>query len=132
MPYGLLYIVEEDGKSLLYSPYRFQEPKAKVAFGSLLNKGIIKGVHRDGVENSEAAMSRRLIGQCMLEANLISEGQVEQILRHQKTFGDRVLFGKLTISMGFVSEDEFAPFIASYFDVPYVNLEKDFNSNTTN
>jgi type IV pilus assembly protein PilB len=67
-------------------------------------------------------MSRRLIGQCMLEASLIDNNQLEEALRVQRTAGERVLLGRIVLDKGFVKEEDFAPFIASYFDVPYVNL----------
>ena len=69
-------------------------------------------------------MSRRLIGQCMLEAKLINNNQLEEALRIQRVAGERVLLGKVALDRGFVKEDDFAPFIASYFDVPYVNLRE--------
>ena len=69
-------------------------------------------------------MSRRLIGQCMLESNLINQQQLENALQRQKSASERVPLARLTVDMGFVTEEAFAPFIASYFDVPYVNLKE--------
>lgn len=60
----------------------------------------------------------------MLEAKLINEGQLKMALERQRSAKERVLLGKLTVDMGLVSEEDFAPFIASYFDVPYINLRE--------
>ena len=66
---------------------------------------------------------KKLIGQSMIEARLISESQLADLLEYQNKSRDRALLGKLSIELGLVTDDEFAPFIASYFDVPYVNLK---------
>ena len=67
-------------------------------------------------------MSRKLIGQSMLEAKLINQNQLDQLLAHQKKAVERIPLGKLTIELGILKEEEFVPFLASYFDVPYLDL----------
>lgn len=69
-------------------------------------------------------MCRKLIGQSMIEARLISKEQLNWLLQRQKAAGERVLFGRLTVEFDIVTETELASFLASYFGVPYVDLEK--------
>ncbi len=64
------------------------------------------------------------IGQSMIEANLINQGQLDELLEYQRRSSERVPLGRLTVDLGLVKEEEFGPFIASYFNVPYVNLER--------
>lgn len=58
----------------------------------------------------------------MIEAKMIDQQQLKEVLGRQRAAKERVLFGRMAVDMGFVKEEDFAPFIASYFDVPYVNL----------
>jgi len=69
-------------------------------------------------------MARKLIGQSMVEARLITESQLNDLLAYQKRSHDKIILGKLSLDLGVVEEAEFAPFIASYFDVPYVKLDE--------
>jgi len=68
-------------------------------------------------------MSVKPIGQSMVEANLINQYQLNELLEYQKNAEPRVLLGRLTVELGLVKDEEFAPFLASYFNVPYLNLE---------
>jgi|GEM_PF-1015218 len=68
-------------------------------------------------------MPVKLIGQSMIEANLINQQQLDDLLEYQRQSVDRVPLGKLTVDLGLVKEDEFVPFLASYFGVPYINLD---------
>ena len=65
---------------------------------------------------------KKPIGQSMIEAHLINENQLTNLLEYQSRSRERMLLGKLSVELGLVADDEFAPFIASYFDMPYVNL----------
>jgi len=66
---------------------------------------------------------KKPIGQSMVEARLITKDQLEDLLEYQKRQREKVIFGKLSLELGLISEDQFAPFIASYFDVPFINLK---------
>ena len=66
---------------------------------------------------------KKLIGQSMVDANLINETQLTGLLEYQSKARERILLGRLSVDLGLVTDDEFAPFIASYFDVPFVNLK---------
>jgi type IV pilus assembly protein PilB len=68
-------------------------------------------------------MSAKPIGQSMVEANLINQYQLNELLEYQKNAESRVPLGRLTVELGMVKDEEFAPFLASYFNVPYLNLE---------
>jgi type IV pilus assembly protein PilB len=69
-------------------------------------------------------MSRKLIGQCMVDANLLTQVQLDELLEYQKTASERVLIGRLTVELGFLKEEQFVPFLAGYFEVPYVDLKE--------
>lgn len=68
-------------------------------------------------------MPIKQIGQSMVEANLINYQQLNELLEYQKKLDERVLLGKLTVELGLINEEEFAPFLASYFGVDYLNLK---------
>lgn len=59
----------------------------------------------------------------MLEANLIDRDQLDALLVYQKIAPQRMLLGRLSVEMGFVKDDVFAPFLAYYFEVPYLDLD---------
>lgn len=63
------------------------------------------------------------IGQSMVEANLINPQQLEELLEYQAKASERVPLGRLSVDLGLVKEEEFVPFLASYFQVPYINLQ---------
>jgi len=67
-------------------------------------------------------VDRGLIGQKMIEANLLVSSQVDELLRHQKESPERIPLGRLSVELRMVTDEEFAPFLASYFDTPYLNL----------
>ncbi len=71
-------------------------------------------------------MARKLIGESMVEANLISQWQLEDLLQHQKKISSsmRVPIGRLSVELGLIREEQFIPFLASYFNTPYLNLEE--------
>lgn len=64
-----------------------------------------------------------MIGQSMVEACLINHEQLNDLLARQKRTSEKTLLGKLSIELGLVEEDDFAPFLASYFNFPYVDLK---------
>jgi len=67
-------------------------------------------------------MPAKPIGQSMIAANLINEYQLKELLNYQRNLDVRTPLGKLTVELGLVKEDEFAAFLASYFNVPYMDL----------
>lgn len=69
-------------------------------------------------------MPAKPIGQSMIEANLINQQQLDELLLYQQRASERVPLGRLTVKLGLVKEEEFSPFLASYFGVPYINLEE--------
>lgn len=62
----------------------------------------------------------------MIDANLINKYQLNELLEYQSNLESRVPLGRITVELGFVKEEEFAPFLASYFNVPYLNLKEYF------
>jgi type II secretory ATPase GspE/PulE/Tfp pilus assembly ATPase PilB-like protein len=69
-------------------------------------------------------MPTKPIGQSMIEANLISSSQLDELLQYQRTADERMPLGRLSVELGFVKDTDLVYFLAIYFNVPYVNLEK--------
>jgi len=69
-------------------------------------------------------MIRKLIGQSMVDAHLIDQKQLSDLLEYQNRLREKLPLGRISLDMGLVLEDDFAPFIASYFTVPYINLKE--------
>ena len=64
------------------------------------------------------------IGQSMIEANLISTQQLDELLQRQRVADERMPLGRLSVELGFVKDADLVYFLSIYFNVPYVNLEK--------
>ncbi|HTY44613.1 MAG TPA: ATPase, T2SS/T4P/T4SS family [Patescibacteria group bacterium] len=60
------------------------------------------------------------IGESLVREGLISQKDLEIALKEQATTRERL--GELVTKKGLVSEETMAPFLASYFKVPYVRL----------
>jgi type IV pilus assembly protein PilB len=60
----------------------------------------------------------------MVEANLISQEQLDDLLYLQRCSEKKMPLGRMTINLGLVAEEDFAPFVASYFDIPSVDLKE--------
>lgn len=69
-------------------------------------------------------MPDKPIGQSMVEAKLLSPKQLDEALSYQRRSSERIPLGRLSVELGLVKEDDFAPFLASYFNVPYLDLKK--------
>jgi len=69
-------------------------------------------------------MNRKLIGESMIEADLIDNEQLDELLEYQKSLDERVPLAHLSVQLGIVAEYEFAEFIAGYFNMPYMSLEE--------
>jgi len=63
----------------------------------------------------------------MVAANLINKYQLDELLSYQKNLDEWTPLGRLTVELGLVNEEEFTEFLASYFDVPYLDLENFFS-----
>lgn len=68
-------------------------------------------------------MPGKPIGQSMIEANLINQKQLDELLDFQNSITERLPLGRLAVRLGFIEEEKLAPFLASYFGVPYIDLE---------
>ncbi len=62
------------------------------------------------------------IGQILVDAEVITEEQLERALRIQKKNG--ALLGKILVDLGYVDEDELITFIAEQYRVPCVSLDR--------
>ncbi len=66
--------------------------------------------------------TNRLIGQTLIERGLLTEDQLNQILALQPKQKQRL--GEMAITMGFVSENDLAAFLAEFFELPYADLNE--------
>ncbi|MBR1663299.1 MAG: Flp pilus assembly complex ATPase component TadA [Ruminococcus sp.] len=62
------------------------------------------------------------IGQYLVEKNLITEEQLQQVLAKQKESKGK-LFGDIITEMNFISEEDFAKVLAERLNVPYCDLD---------
>jgi len=62
------------------------------------------------------------IGEALLKTGLISSGELEIALQEQEKTKERL--GDIVIKMGFVSTDKMYPFLASHFNLQYVDLKE--------
>lgn len=60
----------------------------------------------------------------MIEARLINRRQLDDLLEYQRRQNEKVMLGRLSVEIGLVPEDEFAPFVASYFGFQYLDLKE--------
>ena len=63
------------------------------------------------------------IGQALVEEGLISDEQLQQLLLAQPTQKRRL--GEVAVSLGFLNEARLAQFLASFFQLPYMELADD-------
>lgn len=66
-------------------------------------------------------MTKKLLGERLLEKNLITEDQLRQALEQQKY--KKEALGKILTEMGFVDEETLVSVLAEYFGVPFFKLE---------
>lgn len=64
--------------------------------------------------------SRKKLGEILMETGLVSEAQVEDVIRTQRETGE--LFGDLMIDKGYVSEGDIAKAMVTQFHLPYISL----------
>ncbi len=66
------------------------------------------------------------LGDLLVNANLISQQQLDQALMQQQSSGRRL--GRLLVENGFVNEEQISETLAKLFNIPYINLKR-FNLN---
>jgi len=64
------------------------------------------------------------IGEVLLNAGLISKEDLVSALDEQKKTHSRL--GDIIVQRGIVSSEEFAPILAQYFELPYMNLKESY------
>ncbi len=67
-------------------------------------------------------MSKKKLGEILLQADLITQEQVEEALVEQSQTGE--LTGEILVRKGYVSEENIAETIAKQFSLPYISTEK--------
>lgn len=65
---------------------------------------------------------QKLIGEGLIEAGLITSEQRERALVYQRKSPEKKLLGRLVVELGFVKEEDFAPFLAIHFGLPFLSL----------
>jgi len=66
------------------------------------------------------------IGEALIKAGILTSEHLDMALTVQKKTKERL--GDITIKMGFVPHDKMAPFLASYFSLPYIKIENIYKS----
>ncbi len=64
-----------------------------------------------------------MIGTALVESRLLTSEQLQQALKVQAQTKQRL--GEAAVSLGFVSDVEFAKFLAKYFEIPFVELSRE-------
>ena len=65
----------------------------------------------------------KTIGSILMDVELVTEEDIEQALKLQKTSGKRL--GEVLINLGMVSDDDIRWALAEQLNLPYVNIRKD-------
>ncbi len=66
---------------------------------------------------------RKPIGQSLLDADLITEEQLKEALHYQRKVPEKEPLGEITVKLGFLKDEDFASFLASYLNFPFLNLD---------
>ena len=69
-----------------------------------------------------SARKNKKIGEILVEANVITEQQLRDALCRQKESGGRL--GKNLAELGYLQEDEIAPYIAEQHRIPFISLDR--------
>jgi type IV pilus assembly protein PilB len=64
------------------------------------------------------------IGEALLQEGLINSEELGFAIKEQEKSGDRL--GDILVGKGFVLKEEMAPFLAKYFNIPYLNLRDNY------
>jgi type IV pilus assembly protein PilB len=62
------------------------------------------------------------VGEALVKAGLVSEGQLQEGLKLQKEKGGRI--GTCIVRLGFIREEQLTEFLAQHFGVPAINLDQ--------
>jgi serine/threonine protein kinase len=65
-------------------------------------------------------MSKKRIGQVLLEAGLVTESQIEHAIRVKQTKGGKL--GEILIGLGVLTEEDFQKILSQHFGFPYFSL----------
>ncbi|MFW5829323.1 MAG: hypothetical protein ACOCXA_03590 [Planctomycetota bacterium] len=68
---------------------------------------------------SIARLTRKKLGEILLEEGLISEQQVQDALRQQHQQG--ILFGEALVEQGLITEDKMVSVLIEQFGIPYLD-----------
>ncbi len=71
-------------------------------------------------------MTKKKLGEILLQANLVTQEQVEEALVDQSQSGE--LLGEILVRKGYVSEENIAETIAKQFSLPYMSTEQYYSS----
>ncbi len=69
-----------------------------------------------------SARKNKKIGEILVEANVITEQQLQDALYRQKESGGRL--GKNLTELGYLQEDEIIPYIAEQHRIPFISLDR--------
>lgn len=72
--------------------------------------------------NAKAYSSRKRLGEVLLEAECVTEEQIEKALQIQKETGDKL--GEILVKEGFVNEEQILKVIESQFGIQYIDITK--------
>ena len=72
--------------------------------------------------NTATKPATKQVGQILIERGLLTQEQVEQVLRDQKQSGHRKLLGELIVELGLCTEDQVVEALAEANDMPYAKL----------
>jgi type IV pilus assembly protein PilB len=71
---------------------------------------------------SLARLTRKKLGEILVEQGLISEQQVQDALRQQHQQG--ILFGEALVEQGLITEDKMVSVLIDQFGIPYIDPTK--------
>src|SRR3989337_4590184 len=69
----------------------------------------------------KAPTKRKLLGERLIEAGLVTPDQLDLALREQKRTGERI--GEILINLGFVAQEQISAVLASQAGVTFVQLD---------
>jgi type IV pilus assembly protein PilB len=72
---------------------------------------------------AEAVKKKRMVGEMMVGAGLINETQLKKALDEQRKRGGKL--GEILVSLGFLTEHDFASILAQQLNISYVEIEKE-------
>ena len=85
----------------------------------------VTAASQEPIEDADAKVVDRSIGDLLRESRKLSDAQVEQILLYQREHGIR--FGEAAVALNLVSNDDVVWALAQQFHYPYVPGERTSN-----